>query len=137
MKKYQYQADLGKQPSEEEKKEFKKRLLKHNPKPYHFEEYVPDIGYVNKVRDFATTMGDNTPTERFFVPPRYDMREVMIDNDADVPVEIRINNSPYDAPKEGLFILQPKEFRFILINSYGGSPQYIGPVRTRFIRKIS
>lgn len=126
-----------KKSTDEQKEEMKKRLLrtfprpyrKHKDEPYKFEEYQPVQPQVSKVRDFYSTMGYNY-NEQHAPPAHYSMRTVCIDNDCDIPVVVGINNSPFEAPEEKLFSLQPKELRYILINSYGGPEQYLWPFYT-------
>jgi hypothetical protein len=117
------------------KKDMKERLIRSRPIPYQnfgpqFKEYVAPKKYRNEVYDFMPAMGMN-PNERYTPPAHIDNRTVYIDNASDVPVGIAINNSPFNPPpnSEILFILQPSEGRYILINSQGGSEQYLWPFK--------
>src|SRR5208337_2100819 len=92
-------------------------------------EYVPVYEYLNTTRDFLSTMGYNRP-ERISPPARIDWRSVYIDNGSDIPVNIGINADPFNPPDNVLFRLQPEEGRWVLINAYGGSPQYLWPFFT-------
>lgn len=129
MKKYRFIGEVKRTP-DEHKEEMKKRILKPRPEPYHFEMYQPKYEYKNSVRDYFSSYGSN-PNERPTPPPHIDGRTVYIDNASDMPVAVGINNDPFNAPEKQLFSLQPEEGRYILINSYGGSPQYLWPFYTK------
>jgi hypothetical protein len=92
-------------------------------------EYVPVYEYLNTTRDFLSTMGYNRP-ERISPPAHVDWRSVYIDNGSDTPLNIAIGTSPFEPPDKIQFRLQPEEGRWVLINSYGGSPQYLWPFYT-------
>jgi hypothetical protein len=117
------------------KKEIGDRIFRPIPQPYKAQkseelgEYQPDYQYVNTVRDFYSTQGLN-PNERVAPLAHIDWRTVEIGNDSDSPLNIGINNDPFNPPDGTLFTLQPEERRYILINSYGGSEQYLWPFWT-------
>jgi hypothetical protein len=92
-------------------------------------EYVPVYQYLNTTRDFLSTQGYNRP-ERIGPPAHVDWRSVYIDNGSETPLNIGIGTSPFDPPDRILFRLQPEQGRWVEINSYGGSPQYLWPFFT-------
>ncbi len=139
-------AKYDRSVSEDQINDIKERLFRTHPTPYSkrngnhssvlprdppnkLGEYIPEYQYANVVRDYRTTMGLSA-SERVTPPAHIDWRRVCIDNASDSPLNIGVNNSPFDPPDKILFSLQPDENRFILINSFGGSEQYLWPFWT-------
>ncbi len=134
---YEFQGShYDKKSSDDDRDDWKKRVLRTHPQPYskrvpptRLGEYIPDYQYVNTVRDFLSTQG-YTPQERVAPPAHIDHRKVEICNDSDEPLNIGVGTSPFDPPDRVSFSLQPGQSRWVLINSYGGSPQYLWPFFT-------
>lgn len=107
---------------------WKRKVLVPRPQPYEFSTYEKDYRESrNYIRDYLSTMGKN-PKESFTPPPHVHARTIRVDNSTEITIGIGINTNPTKAP-EPLFYLEPGELRYVLINSYGDTPQYLWPFR--------